>query len=155
MARLYRGHNLLDQFRCMVRYKALDRCFRDPNKTYTKEELIEACNKALKEADPKAKTVGLRTIHYDIEFMRSERGWKIPLIKYNREYKYSDLSFSIDGLQKRLVNEIEIQELRLAVNTLCKFKILPGFEWTGELVSKVNESLVKNRTSNIPQIEEI
>ena len=48
----------------LIRHQALDSCFRNGNKRYYIEDLLEACNHALERYD--CTPVSLRTIKYDI-----------------------------------------------------------------------------------------
>lgn len=74
----------------MIRYQALDACFANRYKRFYIEDLIEACNKALKEfyiskEDPINDVeyyVKKRTIFNDIAFMQSAEGWDAPIKRY-------------------------------------------------------------------------
>ena len=83
-----------------IRYKVLDRCFRDSRRRYYIEDLIEACNEELSNYD--GSSVSERTIRDDISFMQRQAGGGIPLVKkydgHKAYYMYSDRNFSIMDL---------------------------------------------------------
>lgn len=60
-----------------IRYKVLDRCFRDSRKHYYMEDLVEACNEVLYNYD--GSSVSERTIREDIHFMQRQAGGGVPL----------------------------------------------------------------------------
>lgn len=119
----------------LIRYKTLDKCFRNPGRMFFWEDLLEACNAALLESDPKNSGIQRRQLFDDIRFMESEQGWSIPLErkKYGRKvyYRYSDLSFSI---QSQALNESELEQINSALQVLGRFTGTPQFEWVYELI---------------------
>ena len=132
----------------LIRYKILDSCFRNPGKKYFIEDLIEACCTALEEIDPDTDGISLRSIRTDIAFMKSSQGWEIELGE-NREgkkkyYRYVDSSFSINNMP---LNEMEINQLKSAVDILAQFKGMPQFEWMGELLPKLKQGIDIKETS--------
>ncbi|QXV66319.1 WYL domain-containing protein [Mucilaginibacter sp. 21P] len=126
----------------LIRYKILDRCFRNPGKKYFIEDLIEECNKQLSEIDPETKGIQRRQILYDIRYMESAEGWsaeidRIPFGK-KKHFRYRDINFSIDN---QPLNFAEIEQLSAAVEILSRFKGLPQFEWVNEFAPKLEQSL--------------
>jgi predicted DNA-binding transcriptional regulator YafY len=124
----------------LMRYKVLDSCFRNPGKRYFIDDLIEACNSMLSAINPGSNGISRRQVFEDIAFMESEEGWSIDL-KKNKDgrkvyYRYSDLSFSINNMP---LNEVELNQLKSAVNILSQFKGMPQFEWMHELLPKLQE----------------
>jgi len=133
----------------LIRYKILDSCFRNPGKKYFIEDLIEACCTALEEIDPNTDGISLRSIRTDIAFMKSSQGWEIELGE-NREgkkkyYRYVDSSFSINNMP---LNEMEINQLKSAVDILAQFKGMPQFEWMSELLPKLKQGIDLKETSS-------
>lgn len=124
----------------LVRYKVLDRCFRNPGKRYFVEDLINECNEVLAQIDSSSDGISRRQIFDDILFMESEEGWSIDLEKAREGkkvfYRYSDLSFSINNMP---LNDVEVQQLKSAVNILSQFKGMPQFEWMHELLPKLQQ----------------
>ena len=64
-----------------IRYKTLDKCFRNRYKRYYIEDLVEACSEAIYYYSGSASGCSRRTILNDIDFMESNSGWRIPLKK--------------------------------------------------------------------------
>ncbi|CAN5549035.1 WYL domain-containing protein [soil metagenome] len=136
----------------LLRYKVLDRCFRNTGKRYFIENLIEECEKVLLEINSESNGISRRQILQDISFMESSAGWNIPLGKYRDGkriyYRYSDTSFSINNMP---LSEIEILQLQSAIQILSQFNGMPQFQWMNELLPKLKEgiSLEDNQKSII------
>jgi predicted DNA-binding transcriptional regulator YafY len=126
----------------LLRYKVLDRCFRNPAKRYFIADLMHECEKVLLEADPDSKGISRRQIFEDITFMESKEGWQIELTRPRDGkrvyYRYADPSFSIDNMP---LNELEIINLEDAIQTLSQFKGMPQFEWVNELLPKLKQDI--------------
>ena len=86
----------------LIRYKVLDKCFRNSGRRYFIDDLIQECNNVLLELDPGSDGISLRTIRDDIAFMKSPEGWDIELenLKEGKKmyYRYSDASYSINNM---------------------------------------------------------
>jgi predicted DNA-binding transcriptional regulator YafY len=126
----------------LIRYKILDKCFRNPGKRYFINDLVEVCSNALAEIDPDSGGISLRTIREDIAFMKRKEGWEIELGDFKEGskmyYRYTDTSFSINNMP---LNDLEIGQLQSAVNILTQFKGMPQFEWMHELVPKLKQGI--------------
>lgn len=126
----------------LIRYKVLDNCFRNPGKRYFIDDLIEACVKVLTEIDPNSNGISRRQILDDISFMESSEGWGVDLerIRDGKKvfYRYTDSSFSINNMP---LNEVEINQLKSAVDILSQFKGMPEFEWVHELIPKLKQGI--------------
>ncbi len=126
----------------LIRYKVLDKCFRNSGRRYFIEDLIQECNNVLLELDPGSDGISLRTIRDDIAFMKSLEGWEIELanLKDGKKmyYRYSDTSYSINNMP---LNELEINQLKSAVGILAQFKGMPQFEWMNELIPKLSQGI--------------
>ncbi len=61
----------------IIRYQTLDKCFRNPGRTYYIDDLIQACNDAIYEYSGIEDGVKRRQVLDDIKFMESEQGWNI------------------------------------------------------------------------------
>lgn len=136
----------------LIRYKVLDRCFRNPGKRYFINDLIAECESMLLERDPNSNGISRRQIYEDISYMESKEGWEIELARLNdgrkRYYQYEDTSYSINNMP---LNEVEINQLKSAVDILTQFKGMPQFEWINELVPKLSQGIssVENTTTVI------
>jgi len=125
-----------------LRYQTLDKCFRNSGRIYLLEDLIEACNQALYDSDPKNNGIQRRQLYDDIKFMESEQGWSIDLVRTPKgrkfSYKYSDLNFSIGN---QPLNETEVNQMKSALMILSRFKGAPQFEWIKEIIPALENKL--------------
>ena len=132
----------------IIRYQTLDKCFRNPGRTYYIEDLIEACNAAIYEYSGIEDGVKRRQVLDDIKFMESEQGWNIPLDHIRDGHKvyfrYYDLNFSINN---QPLNETEENQLKEALLTLSRFKGMPQFEWIDEITARLDSGLGLSKTS--------
>ncbi|MCS5488891.1 helix-turn-helix transcriptional regulator [Algoriphagus limi] len=133
----------------LIRYKVLDNCFRNPGKRYFIDNLIEECEKVLAEIDPESKGISRRQIFDDIKFMESSEGWSVDLERHKDGkkvfYRYKELSFSINNMP---LNEVEIDQLKEAIDILTQFKGMPQFEWISEMVPKLSQGLSIHDSGN-------
>lgn len=132
----------------LIRYKVLDNCFRNPGRRYFIDDLIAECESVLLEIDPESNGISRRQIFEDIAFMESQEGWSIELDKLRDGkkvyYRYTDMSFSINNMP---LNEVEINQLKAAVDILSQFKGMPQFEWVNELVPKLKQGISSDEDS--------
>ena len=138
-----------------IRYRALDKCFRDFRQRYFIEDLIDKCEEELESFNFTA-NVSRRQIFDDIRFMESEAGWSIPLerIKDGRKpyYRYSDPNFTIN--EQPLTDE-EAQQLKTMIITLSRFRGLPSNAWVEELISNLEWRFnLKGKNENIVSFEQ-
>lgn len=131
----------------LVRYLALDRCFRNFNRFYYIEDLIEACNEALYNhtgssafADSSHPGISRRQILKDIAFMESADGYDAPIehLKSGKRvyYRYEDKAFSIRNTP---ITDEELTQLQATLTMLNRFKGLPNFEWIDSMVSNMED----------------
>ncbi|MEZ4776597.1 MAG: WYL domain-containing protein [Bacteroidia bacterium] len=102
----------------------------------------------LLEIDPGSNGISRRQIFEDIAFMESKEGWSIELNKLRDGkkvyYRYADMSFSINNMP---LNEVEINQLKAAVDILSQFRGMPQFEWVNELVPKLQQGIASDEVS--------
>lgn len=126
----------------LIRYKVLDKCFRNPGRRYFINDLIAECETVLLAIAPESNGISRRQIFEDITFMESKEGWSIELDRLRDGkkvyYRYADMSFSINNMP---LNEVEINQLKAAVDILSQFKGMPQFEWVNELVPKLQQGI--------------
>lgn len=138
-----------------IRYQALDRCFRNPGKRYSIDNLIDACNEALLDIDTSSSGVKKRQIYEDIKFMQDSRGFDAPIESFkegrNAYYRYSDLSYSINN---QPLNEQEAQQLKESLLTLSRFKGLPQFYWMEELSARLEHTFKLKSDQKVISFEE-
>ena len=65
----------------LIRYKILDKCFRNTGRKYFIENLIAECTKVLIDIDPDSGGISRRQIFDDISFMESAEGWEVELCR--------------------------------------------------------------------------
>ncbi|HET7115599.1 MAG TPA: WYL domain-containing protein [Hanamia sp.] len=132
----------------LIRYKVLDKCFRNPGKKYFIDDLIKEVSKVLVEMDSASNGISRRQILTDIEFMESSEGWNVDLTRtYDGKrifYRYADTSFSINNMP---LNEAEITQIESAIKVLSHFKGMPQFEMMHELLPKLQEGISVNEQS--------
>ena len=140
----------------MIRYQALDACFSNRYKRFYIENLIEACNKALKEfyiskEDPINDVeyyVKKRTIFNDIAFMQSAEGWNAPIKRHyvGRKcyYRYEDDGFSIN---KKDFSEAELDKIDEALIMLNRLNGTSGFDWVSEFVANFEDKLGRKKNT--------
>ena len=139
----------------IIRYQALDKCFRNKGRNFYIDDLIEACNDALYEYDGTG-GVKRRQILYDINFMESEQGWSIPLERYKDGkkvyFRYYDLKFSINN---QPLTATETDQLKEALLTLSRLKGMPQFEWMDEIIARLESNLgIKTLDNKVVSFEE-
>jgi len=127
----------------LIRYKVLDKCFRNPGKRYFIEDLMEECELVLAEIDPDTNGISRKQIFNDIAFMESAEGWSIELDRPRDGrrvyYRYVDPTFSINNMP---VNELELIQLKSAFQTLSQFRGMPQFDWMEELLAKLQQDML-------------
>lgn len=130
-----------------IRYQTLDRCFRNKYKRYYIDDLIDACAEAIYDHCGKEIGCSRRTILNDIDFMESNAGWRIPLVRHKDGrkvyYRYEDTNFTIN---ETLLSESEYNKLNEAVTMLERFKGMPCFEWMDDLLFKLQSGFKKSST---------
>ena len=126
----------------VIRYQALDKCFRNSGRKYYIEDLIEACCLAIYEYSGEDTGISRRQVIDDMNFMESEFGWSIPLqrVKDGKRvfYCYEDKTYSINN---QPLNETEENQLKEALLTLSRFKGMPQFEWVDEISARLDSEL--------------
>ena len=121
-----------------IRYKVLDRCFKDFCHRYYIDDLIDACAKALIDYNGSDRGISRRTVFDDITFMESSAGWDIPLERHKDGkkvyYRYADRDFSIFNNE---LSDTELSQIRTTVNVLSRYRGLPSTEWLEDVISNL------------------
>ena len=132
----------------LIRHQALDSCFRNRNKRYYIEDLLDACNRALTRYE--CTPVSVRTVKYDINEFEALYHVNVEHLRdaYGRVYyRYEDPDFSIRQLP---LNEEELSTLKDTVLMLSRLKGLPQFGWMTELLTKVEVEMQQSEhTANV------
>jgi predicted DNA-binding transcriptional regulator YafY len=121
------------------RYLAYDKCFQKKNRSYTIRELMKEINPPVSRA----------MLYNDLAYMKSEEGFKAPIISRMAggvaRYTYLDPDFSI---VKQPIRDSERESLLETMILLSRSSGLPGFEWVGETLLRIEQTLnapVKSR----------
>lgn len=121
----------------IIRYLALDKCFRDFRHRYYIENLVDACSKAVYDFTGND-SVSRRTVLADIAFMESPEGWDIPLVRHKDGkrvfYRYESKDFSINNND---LTDDEITQLEVVISTLSRYRTLPSYEWIEETITNL------------------
>ena len=140
----------------MIRYQALDACFSNKYRRFYIEDLVDACNEALKEfysakLDPDTEDkfyVKKRTVFSDIRFMESTKGWSAPIGRFYEShrcyYRYEDEDFSIN---KKDFSEAELDTLDEALIMLNRLNGTAGFDWVSEFVANFEDKLGRKKNT--------
>jgi len=125
----------------ILRYIALDRCFRNRSRRFDITALVDVCNEALLDIDPSSSGIRKRQVYDDIKFMRDSRGYDAAIESFKEGkkayYRYTDPEYSIN---KKPLTEHEAIQLKESLLTISRFKGLPQFEWIHELISRLEQS---------------
>lgn len=126
----------------LIRYKILDKCFRNPYKNYYFDTLLETVNEALFEITGVEEHIKTRQLRDDIAFMRSPEGWSIELAELSegkkKIYRYEDVNFSINNAP---LNEVEMDQFQSAIQVLSQFEGMPQFEGIQAIIAKLKTDL--------------
>lgn len=125
----------------VIRYEALDKCFSNRGRKFFIDDLITYVSRALQEYTGSETSISRRQIFNDINFMRSEAGFKAPIvaIKEGRKayYRYEDLDYVMNA---STLNPVEAELIKMAMDILGRFKGLPTFDFITELSLKLKKS---------------
>ena len=126
----------------LIRYKILDKCFRNPYKNYIFDTLLEAVNEALFEVTGVEEHIKTRQLRDDIAFMRSPEGWSVELAELSegkkKIYRYEDLNFSINNAP---LNDVEMDQFQSVIQVLSQFEGMPQFEGIQSIIAKLKTDL--------------
>ena len=124
----------------IIRYQALDRCFRNIGRKYFIDDLLDACNEALLDVNPNSSGIRRSQLYKDIDFMCDSRGFDAPIerIKEGRKkyLRYNDSNFSINN---QPLKEHEAIQLKETLITLSRFSGIPKLKWLEEMVVRLKQ----------------
>jgi len=135
----------------LIRYKTIDKCLQNHYRTWTLEDLIEACSDALYEYEGKENTVSKRTIQLDIQLMRSEKlGYNAPIVVYDKKfYKYEDEDFTITDIP---LTETDMNVLTETVSMLKQFKDFSLFNDVSDILQRLEDKIYAEKSHTKPVI---
>lgn len=122
-----------------IRYRVLDRCFRNRRRLYFIDNLVDACNEELMAYN--GSSVSKRQVQQDIAFLESDAGGAIDLERcregHKVYYRYRDPEFSILNLP---MSQEEAEQLSDTIQMLSRFNGLPQFTWMDEVFVRLKDS---------------
>lgn len=137
----------------IIRYQALDKCLRNRYKRYYIEDLVDACNEALKEYSEKSEPVKKRQVYKDLSFMDEKWGNIKRFADGRRKYfQWEEPGFSISN---QPLNDEEVDKLKETILMLNRFKGMPQFEWMEELLSQLEDKFaLKGQSKSVIGFEQ-
>ncbi|MBK8056130.1 MAG: WYL domain-containing protein [Saprospiraceae bacterium] len=135
----------------LIRYKVLDNCFRNRQRKWTLDMLVDKVSDALYEYEGISKGASVRTIQYDIQMMRSDKlGYNAPIIVVDKKYyTYEDPKYSITNLP---ISHTDMQQMSEAVELLKQFKGFEHFKNLHEVVQKLEDHVYTTSGKQTPII---
>ena len=119
-----------------LRYKILDRCFKNILKRYSVDDLLDEVNGKL--MDINGVGISDRQIREDIKFMRDSAGFNANILAIPFEgkkcyYRYANPDFSI---YKSELSDEELSKLHCTIEMLGRYRG-GGNEWLEEVITSL------------------
>lgn len=129
----------------LIRYRTIDNCLQNRFRTWTLDDLIEACSEALYEFEGIDKGVSRRSVQADLAMMRSDKlGYEAPIIVVDKKfYTYSDPKYSITNIP---LSQHDMQVLSEVSGLLSQFKGFSHFTDVSEMVSRLEDKIYSQKT---------
>ena len=136
----------------LIRFKTLDNCFRNRQRRWTLDDLMEACSEALYEYEGIHKGVSRRTVQMDIQMMRSDKlGYNAPITVLEKKYyTYEDPEYSITNIP---LTDQDLGKLTEVVGILRQFKGFSHFQELSGMVQRLENKIHSARTRQEPVID--
>lgn len=130
----------------LIRYKTIDKCLQNRYRTWTLEDLIDACSDALYEYEGIDKGISKRSVQMDIQMMRSEKlGYNAPIIVVDKKfYTYEDPDYSITNIP---LTDQDLSKLSETVEILRQFKGFSHFQELDGMVQKLEDHVYSAKTN--------
>ncbi len=130
----------------LIRYKTIDKCLQNHYRTWTLDDLIEACSDALYEYEGKDANVSKRTVQLDIQLMRSDKlGYNAPIEVYDKKfYRYEDEEYSITNIP---LTENDMNVLTETVEMLKQFKDFSLFSELGGIIQRLEDKVYSEKSN--------
>lgn len=131
----------------LLRYKVLNRCFRNPYREYTIEDLIRECNKALLKADKVE--VSERTVRNDIHVLEVDHKIRLrdDLKRGSKKiYRYVDTDYTLPMFH---INDEERHKVQDAIRVLRHFEGEPLYDWARILLMQVEGGAFDDDSSQV------
>lgn len=122
----------------LLRYKILNRCFRNIFREYTIDDLVEEVNKALEQAYDKSAQISKRTIQDDLALLQLPPYSAVfdEKLKKGRKrlYRYRNPSFTLPMFR---MNDNERNKINEAISVLEDFDGEPLYDWARSFLIQV------------------
>lgn len=131
----------------LLRYQVLNRCFRNRYREYTIENLLEECNKALRNQDKPE--VSKRTIQNDITTLETDYGIRLQEnLKKGRQrlYRYCDTDYSLPLFR---MNDKDRNKIEEAIYVLQDYEGEPLYDWARTLLMQIEGGQLSEETSPV------
>ncbi len=131
----------------LLRYQVLNKCFRNQFREYTLDDLVEECNKVLREQD--RPEVSKRTIQNDIATLETE--YDIELDRNLRQgrkrlYRYADADYTLPLFR---INDEERHKIHDAIHVLSQFEGEPLYDWARIILMQIEGGLFDENASPV------
>jgi len=77
--RFNQNHIMATNKNAVIRYRILDKCFKNFGRTYTIKDLLEEVNNELAYYNADGSGIQIRQLRVDIAFMKSDSGYSAPI----------------------------------------------------------------------------
>lgn len=133
------------------RYRVINNCLRNQFRQWTLVDLIREVSDQMHEHFGITSGVSKRTVHSDINIMRSDppRGFAAPILCKDGNYYYEDPEYSIDN---NPLNEIDLRSLKDASDILRQFKGLPYHLELNQIINKIESTVHRQKIFEVPLI---
>ncbi len=132
----------------LIRYRAIDECLGKKGRSWTWQDLADACADKIYEYEGVDVAPSRRTIMYDIQYMRSGKLGYVAPILYDRRthsYRYEDPEFSI---QKFPLSKDDLFELQYALSILKNFKGFKNTSGIENIITKLEHTVTLQETTD-------
>ena len=124
----------------LIRYRVLNRCFRNVHREYDIAALLDAVNRELEKHD--CQPISERTLRADIQRLQ-EPPYNIELDESlksgkRRLYRYSDVSFSLPMVT---LDDEEKEMLKKTIGMLSQHDDIPQYKWMLMLLSQIENGV--------------
>ena len=135
----------------LIRLRTIDACLCRRQKTWTLEDLRQACEDALADCEG-IDGVSLRTIQRDIQLMRSDKlGYNAPIIVRQRKYyTYEDSDYSITQMP---LSKWDYEELSSAMDIIKHYQGFAGMSGADDILTRLQDRIESNDDRQIIYIE--
>ena len=124
----------------LIRYRVLNRCFRNEHREFDISALLDAVNQELAKYD--CKSISERTLRADIQRLQ-ESPYNIELDESRKSgkrriYRYADVTFSLPLV---IISDEEKELLKKTIDVISRFDDIPQYLWATMLLSQIENGI--------------